>query len=420
MPILLGAIADDFTGATDLCNTLVRGGMRTVQMIGVPESGFAVPEADAVVVALKSRTSPSAEAVEQSLAALAWLQRQGAEQIIFKYCSTFDSTERGNIGPVADALAQALDVPLALVCPAFPETGRTIYRGHLFVGDTLLSDTHMRDHPLTPMRDSDLVRLMAMQAQGKVGLVRWDTIEAGAEAVRRAFQELAADDYRYAVADTLKDEHLRTLGRAAADHRLITGGSGIALGLPDNFLNAGRLVASAASDALPPVAGREAVLSGSCSAATQGQVKVMAAARPAFALDPMKDPEQQTADALAWAAERLEKGPVLIYATAPPEKVQAAQAELGATVAAERVEGMMASLARGLVARGVRRLVVAGGETSGAVVQALGVRGLRIGRQIAPGVPCTVSLDAEPLALALKSGNFGDEQFFTRALETMP
>jgi uncharacterized protein YgbK (DUF1537 family) len=420
MPILLGAIADDFTGATDLCNTLVRGGMRTVQTIGVPEPGLGVPEADAVVVALKSRTSPSAEAVEQSLAALAWLRQQGVEQIIFKYCSTFDSTEKGNIGPVADALAEALDARIALVCPAFPETGRTIYRGHLFVGDALLSDTHMRDHPLTPMCDSNLVRLMASQSKEKVGLLRWNAIEAGAEVARRALEELANAGYRYAVADALKDEHLLILGRAASDHRLITGGSGIALGLPDNFLKAGRLTASQASDVLPSVRGHEAVLSGSCSAATQKQVEVMKAEQPAFELDPMRDPQQQTAEALGWAAERLEKGPVLIYATAPPEKVRAAQAELGADIAAERVEGMMAGLARGLFERGVRRLVVAGGETSGAVVQALGVRALRIGAQIAPGVPCTVSLGTEPVAMALKSGNFGDEQFFRRALEAMP
>jgi 3-dehydrotetronate 4-kinase len=421
MPILLGAVADDFTGATDLCNTLVKGGMRTVQAIGVPPEGLDLPEADAVVVALKSRTCPPDEAVAASLQALAWLREAGARQTLFKYCSTFDSTERGNIGPVADALMEALGAGIAVVCPAFPETGRTIYRGHLFVGDALLSDTHMRDHPLTPMRDSSLVRLMGRQTRHKVGLVRWDAVARGAEAVREALAGLRAEGCRYAVADALEDGHLRTLGHACADAALVTGGSGIALGLPDNFKARSLLAADAVPDAVPSVPGPGAVLSGSCSAATRAQVAAFAARRPAFRLDPLREPGPQTEEALAWATARLGGGPVLVYATAAPEEVRAAQERLGTEAAAQRVEAMMAAVARGLTERGVRRLVIAGGETSGAVVQALGVRALRIGPQIDPGVPCTVTVgDGPPLALALKSGNFGGEGFFLKALETMP
>jgi uncharacterized protein YgbK (DUF1537 family) len=325
--------------------------------------------------------------VQLSLDALAWLRRAGARQILFKYCSTFDSTDKGNIGPVADALLDALGSDFTIACPAFPEAGRTIYRGHLFVGDALLSDTHMRDHPLTPMRDSNLVRLLARQTPAKVGLVRWDAIAAGAGTVREAFARLRAEGCRYAITDALEDEHLRTLGQACADLPLVTGGSGIALGLPDNFRAAGQLHAGAAPDAVPRVEGLSAVVSGSCSAATRAQVAAMAARHPALKLDPLGDPDAQVRDALAWAGERLEQGPVLVYATASPEEVRAAQERLGTEVAAARVEGMLAGVARGLVERGVRRLVVAGGESSGAVVQALPVKALRIGGQIDPGVP---------------------------------
>lgn len=419
MAVLLGAVADDFTGATDLCNTLVKGGMRTVQAIGVPPAGLEVPEADAVVVALKSRTCPPEEAVRLSLDALAWLRAAGARQVLFKYCSTFDSTERGNIGPVADALADALDARIAIACPAFPETGRTVYRGHLFVGDALLSDTPMRDHPLTPMRDSSLVRLMAAQTGRKVGLVRWDAVARGVGAVRDALAALAAEGCRYAVADALEDEHLHTLGEACADHPLITGGSGIALGLPANFRALGLLGEGGAPDEVPTVGGPGAVLSGSCSAATRAQVAAMAKERPALKVDPMEEPGRQVAAALDWAGEQLGDGPVLVYATAAPEEVRAAQERLGAAAAAARVEEVMAGVARGLVERGVRRLVVAGGETSGAVVQALGVKALRIGPQIDPGVPATVSVGEPALALALKSGNFGGEGFFLKALGAM-
>jgi uncharacterized protein YgbK (DUF1537 family) len=425
MGVLLGAIADDFTGATDLCNTLVRRGMRTVQLIDVPTADTALPDAEAVVVALKSRTIPAPDAVRMSLAALRWLKQAGARQVLFKYCSTFDSTDQGNIGPVAEALLDALDSDFTLFCPAFPELGRSIYKGYLFVGDVLLSESGMRDHPLTPMRDPSLARVLQRQTKGRVGLVQQAIVAQGPAAISGAFDDLRRAGFRHAIVDAIADRDLETIGEAAADLPLITGGSGIALGLPGNFRRQGLLGEGRGADALPSIKGAAAVLSGSCSQATQAQVAYMGERRPKFTIDPIAAGAagDVVEAALEWATPRLGKQPILISATAPPEQVAAIQEALGRERAGVLVEGILADIARGLVARGVRRLIVAGGETSGAVVQALGIRGLRIGRQIDPGVPWTVSLPGSPgepaLALALKSGNFGAEDFFLRAFDML-
>jgi len=421
MTVLLGAIADDFTGATDLCNTLVRRGMRTVQLIDVPAPGTEVADAEAVVVALKSRTIPAAEAVDKSLAALAWLRKAGARQILFKYCSTFDSTDAGNIGPVAEALMEALGTDFTLFCPAFPEAGRTIYRGYLFVGDVLLSESGMRDHPLTPMRDPSLLRVLQRQTRGRVGLVPQYDVARGAQAIGDAFASLQQAGFRHAIVDAIEDHDLEAIGEAAADFPLITGGSGIALGLPENFRRQGLLGEGRGADALPRVAGAEAVLSGSCSEATRAQVAHMRERVPVFTIDPVAAAAGRNIaeEALAWATPWLGDRPVLISATAPPEEVAAIQEVLGRERAGALVEGILAAIARGLVARGARRLVIAGGETAGAIVQALGVDGLRIGRQIDPGVPWTMSLGEPALALALKSGNFGAPDLFTRAFSVL-
>ncbi|MCC8404025.1 four-carbon acid sugar kinase family protein [Paraburkholderia sp. MMS20-SJTN17] len=427
-PALLGCIADDFTGATDLANMLVRGGMRTVQTIGVPASNETRNEAlgaDALVVALKSRTIPAADAVAQSLAALDWLRAQGCRQFFFKYCSTFDSTDAGNIGPVTDALLKTLSGEFAgraaftIACPAFPENGRTIFRGHLFVGDALLNESGMENHPLTPMRDANLVRVLQRQTQSKIGLVRYDAVARGDAAVRAAFDALRADGVRIAIADAVSDADLHTLGAACADLALITGGSGVALGLPANFRRAGLLGEPANAAQLPRVEGLSAVLAGSASKATNAQVAAWCATRPAFRLDPLAAARgaDVVGEALEFAQQRfVHAEPALIYATATPDEVKTVQRELGVNEAGHLVETMMASIARGLRERGVRKFVVAGGETSGAVVQALGVRMLRIGAQIDPGVPATATTDAQPLALALKSGNFGATDFFDKAL----
>lgn len=417
---LLGCIADDFTGATDLANMLVRGGMRTVQVIGVPAADAELEAADAVVVALKSRTTPAAEAVSESLAALAWLRQRGCRQFFFKYCSTFDSTAEGNIGPVAEALQEALDCDFTLACPAFPETGRTLFRGHLFVQDQLLSESGMQHHPLTPMGDANLVRVLQAQSRGKVGLLRYDQVAQGPEAVRQAIARLRESGHRLAIADALSDADLHTLGAACAELPLVTGGSGIAQGLPENFRRAGLLDKHDAA-ALDLPAGGEAVLAGSASHATNGQVAAwLEAGRPALRLDPLAlaQGDDSIDAALAWAHEQDQA--VLIYATSPADEVKAIQRELGVARAGELVERALGLIARGLFDSGVRRLVVAGGETSGAVVQALGVQALRIGAQIDPGVPATLGqVQGEPLALALKSGNFGSRDFFAKALRQL-
>ena len=428
---LLGCIADDFTGATDLANMLVRGGMRTVQAIGVPdtpEMAVAAGDADALVIALKSRTIAAADAVSQSLAALAWLRAQGCRQFFFKYCSTFDSTDAGNIGPVAEALLDALaDLPgsgFTIACPAFPENGRTVYRGHLFVADALLNESGMENHPLTPMRDPNLVRVLGRQVHGNVGLVRYDAVARGSDAVRASFEAERAAGARIAIADAISDNDLHTLGAACADMALVTGGSGIALGLPENFRRAGLLSETRDAAALPRVDGRAVVLAGSASKATNAQVAAWRESRPALRIDPLAlaRGEPLVERAVAFARERFEAStpePVLIYATATPDEVRAVQRELGIERAGSLVEAALASIARALLAVGVRRFVVAGGETSGAVVQALGVRALQIGPQIDPGVPATVSIGAIPLALALKSGNFGSVDFFEKALRQL-
>lgn len=415
---LLGCIADDFTGATDLASMLVKNGMRAVQVIGVPDAGPPVPEADAIIVALKSRTAPVRQAVGESLAALDWLKSAGCSQFFFKYCSTFDSTEAGNIGPVADALVEALGCGFALACPAFPVNGRSVYMGHLFVGGVLLNESGMEKHPLTPMTDANLVRVLSRQTEGTVGLVPYATVDQGAAAIRKAMTGLKEQGRRYAIVDAVSDAHLQAIGEAAENHALITGGSGIAIGLPENFRRAGKLAVSGDPGALPEVEGHTAVLAGSCSRATLFQIGRARERLPTLQLDALATPDARALakQALDWVEGKLGAVPVLIAASAPPETVAALQAKLGREAAGALIEDALAEVAEGLVARGVRNLVVAGGETSGAVVTRLGVRSLRIGGEIDPGVPWTLAQGSGPaMKLALKSGNFGAPDFFLKA-----
>jgi uncharacterized protein YgbK (DUF1537 family) len=421
--MLLGAIADDFTGATDLASMLVRGGMRTVQLIGVPLPGEPAPDADAVVVALKSRTAPVKQAVEDSLAALAWLRDGGCQQFFFKYCSTFDSTDAGNIGPVADALVAALGCGFALACPAFPANARSVYQGHLFVGSVLLNESGMEHHPLTPMTDANLVRVLSRQTDGTVGLVQYATVEQGAMAIRQAMTALKEQGRRYAIIDAVSNSHLIAIGEAAEHHALITGGSGVAMGLPANFLRAGKLSERSDAALLPNVTGHAAVLAGSCSRATLGQLGFARDHAPVLQLDPFVTPDaaQMIAAARGWITDKLGATPIVIAASAPPDKVTALQQRLGRDAAGALIEQTLAGIAQDLVARGVRRLVVAGGETAGAVVSRLGVHSLRIGAEIDPGVPWTYAEGgAAPLLLSLKSGNFGARDFFLKAFEVLP
>ncbi len=416
--MLLGAIADDFTGATDLANNLVRSGMRTLQTIGVPDHPLP-DEVDAVVVALKSRTVPAGEAVAQSLAALEWLKRAGCRQFYFKYCSTFDSTPQGNIGPVAEALMDALGANIAIACPAFPANARTVYMGNLFVGELPLSESGMRNHPLTPMTDANLVRVLQAQSRGRVGLVAWPCVAQGEQAIRARMAALAAEGVRLAVVDAITDADLFAIAAACAGHALITAGSGVAIGLPENFRRQGLLAPCENAALLPHIPGPAAVVSGSCSQATNGQVAHwIASGRPAIRIDPFEIARGSdvVGQGLRQAAPLLASGPVLFYATAAPGEVKSVQAQLGVAEAGAMVEQALARIARGLVGLGVTRLVVAGGETAGAVVQALGVSVLKIGPQIDPGVPWTATQSAHPILLALKSGNFGAPDFFVKSL----
>jgi uncharacterized protein YgbK (DUF1537 family) len=415
--MLLGAIADDFTGASDLANTLTRQGMRTVQTVGVPAS--APLDADACVVSLKSRSIAAEEAVRQSVQACRWLRAHGARQIIFKYCSTFDSTPEGNIGPVAEALLRELDAPVAAVCPAFPVNGRTIYQGHLFVGDRLLSESGMERHPLNPMNDPDLRRWLGHQTRLPGGHVPLSVVARGAAAIGDALAREAAAGRRLVVVDAAADEDLFAIGAAVAGHVLVTGGSGIALGLPQNFVREG-LIGLAPSNS-QPIAGAGVVLSGSCSTATREQVEAYLRNHPGFAVDPeaVLDREVTAEGIVQSLLPRLAEGPI-VHSTMEPRRVAQIQDRLGRETVAHALESLFGSLAERLVGAGVRRLVVGGGETAGAVVQALRVDQMAIGPEIDPGVPALYARSpGGPIGLALKSGNFGSTDFYAKALSML-
>lgn len=419
MRLKLGCIADDFTGATDLANNLVRSGMRVVQTIGVPTEPLRV-DVDAVVVALKSRTIPAAEAVAQSLQALQWLQAQGAQQIYFKYCSTFDSTPEGNIGPVTEALMAALATDFTIATPAFPDNGRTVFKGYLFAGHVLLNESGMQNHPLTPMTDANLVRVMQAQTKRQVGLISHTVVANGPEAIRQCMADLRAEGVGVAIVDATSNDDLLRLAPALKDMPLVTAGSGVAIGLPANW---GLAPTNTASE-LPTASGFQAIVSGSCSQATHRQVALFKAqGGAALALDPLQltgDMQGLVGQVMAWAQPRLSHGPVLVYSTAQPQAVQAIQSRLGVAESGALVEQALASVARALVHAGVRQLVVAGGETSGACVQALGITQMQIGLQIDPGVPwCHAGCDAGMLHIALKSGNFGTDDFFSKAFTVL-
>jgi uncharacterized protein YgbK (DUF1537 family) len=420
----LGCIADDYTGASDLANTLTRCGLRTVQTIGVPADNLDLPEVDAVVVSLKSRSIEAGLAVSRSGAAEKWLRGRGADHVLFKICSTFDSTDAGNIGPVMDALRADSGDTIVLVTPAFPGTGRTVYQGNLFVGSVPLNESPLKDHPLNPMHDSNLVRVLARQSRTRVGLVGLADIARGPDAVRARLADLSGKGFGAAIADAVFDGDLETIGAVALDHHVSVGASGIGLGLARALVASGKVksnVPDAVSDA--PVGGPAACLAGSCSQATLAQIASAEAAMPVLHLDP----EQAVAGrdearrALAWARERLKDGPVLIASSSTPDQVAALQARHGRDAAGHAIEQAMADIAEGLVQSGVRRLVVAGGETSGAVVDRLKIPGFLVGAEIAPGVPVLRAVGASDggMLLALKSGNFGGPEFFSDALKLM-
>lgn len=420
--MLLGVIADDFTGASDIANTLARGladsgGLRTVQYLGVPD-GKADPAVEAGVIALKSRSIDAGAAVEQSLAALKWLRDQGCGQIVFKYCSTFDSTPQGNIGPVAEALAEALNVKGVVACPAFPGAGRTVYQGHLFVKDRLLNESGLQNHPLNPMTDADIRRWLRLQTKSEVGHVDIATVRQGAAAIEAALQENGRQGRTLAIVDAVTDGDLVAIGRAAAAHPLVTGGSGIAIGLAANLIERGLAAGTGAIDF--GIEGPEAILAGSCSGATREQVDIHRRDHPALAIDVsgVMDGSVTAAELTSFLIGNEGRAP-MVFSSSTPQDVQAMQARFGREKVAMALDALFAQTARALVEAGIRRLVVAGGETSGAVVSALDLGALAIGAEIDPGVPVLLSGGERPVALALKSGNFGAPDFFTKALERL-
>ncbi|GLR97098.1 MULTISPECIES: 3-oxo-tetronate kinase [Bradyrhizobium] len=422
MTLAVGCIADDYTGASDLANTLTRAGLRTVQTIGVPADDLALPEVDAVVVSLKSRSIEAGLAVSRSRAAETWLRGRGAGHVLFKICSTFDSTDAGNIGPVMDALRADCGEAVVLVTPAFPETGRTVYQGNLFVGAVPLNESPLKDHPLNPMHDSNLVRVLARQSRTQIGLVDLATVTRGAEAVRARLAELAGKGIGAAIIDAVFDRDLETIGLVAAEHRLSVGASGIGLGLARALVSTGKVSATATSDAGAPVGGSAACLAGSCSQATLQQIANAERIMPVLHLDPDRiiTGAGEAQRALEWARPRLAEGPVLIASSSTPDQVAALQARHGRDAAGHAIEQAMADIAESLVKSGVRRLIVAGGETSGAVVDRLKIPGFLVGVEIAAGVPVLRAVGAESdMLLALKSGNFGGAEFFSDALRLM-
>lgn len=423
MSIVLGCVADDYTGASDLANTLTKAGLRTVQTIGIPSGDLVLSDVDAVVVALKSRSIPASDAVSQSRAAAGWLRANGARHLLFKICSTFDSTDAGNIGPVMDALRADTGAASVLVTPAFPETGRTVYFGNLFVGALPLNESPLKDHPLNPMHDANLVRVLSRQSATPVGLVDLKAVNAGTDAIRTRLRDLAAQGTPAAIIDAVFDTDLEAIGTAALDHPLSVGASGLGLGLARALKAAGHGATPGLAETHVGVAGAVAAIAGSCSAATLEQIDRAEGFMPVLRLSPealMTDPDTTLADALDWANSYLVEGPVLIATSGTPDEVAAIQARFGRSESGLAIEHASARLAAGLVERGVRRLIVAGGETSGACVDSLGIRAFAVGPEIAAGVPLLRTVGYAPaMLLALKSGNFGGPDFFAKALDAM-
>ncbi|MBY5649262.1 four-carbon acid sugar kinase family protein [Rhizobium leguminosarum] len=425
MAIFLGSIADDYTGASDLANTLTKNGLRTVQTVGIPDPSLALPDVDAVVVSLKIRSIPASDAVTAATSAERWLRQRGAGHVLYKICSTFDSTDAGNIGPVTEALSEAAGGGVVLVTPAFPETGRTVYLGHLFVGGQPLNESPLKDHPLNPMHDANLVRVLTRQSRNAVGLIDLTCIAAGAGAVKARLDTLSKAGVTAAIADAIFESDLETLGEVALETPVSTGASGLGLGLARALVRSGRISSSGATtaDAIRPVGGLSAIVAGSCSKATLHQLDIAERSMPVLRLDPerlLAGPDEIAA-AISWAGERISTGPVVVAASAAPETVSRLQSLYGREASGHAIETATSIITAELVERGVRRLVIAGGETSGAAVDRLAIPAFLIGPEIAPGVPVlrTIGNAQGDMLLALKSGNFGGEDFFTAALAMM-
>ena len=420
MTTFLGCIADDFTGATDLASMLARSGVNVSLRIGVPLS---TPEntAEIEVIALKTRSISASKAIEESLSALKWLKEAGAKKYFFKYCSTFDSTAEGNIGPVSEALMNELKVDQTIYCPAFPENGRSIYMGNLFVGQKLLSESSMKDHPLTPMNDSNLMRLLSAQVSRRVGLADQIVVNSGVNSLKEKLISLKENDVPHVIVDAVADTDLDTIASACQDMDFITGGSALAMPLAEFYKASGKISANDNSFMNKKLNTGSIILSGSCSEMTIIQVKnFIQRGAAAFQLDPIDLAENGVKKVLDWLSSQDFTKNTIIYATSDPDTVKKVQAELGVDMAGKIVEQGLSECAIAARELGIKNFIIAGGETSGAITKALNVRQLDIGIEIAPGVPWTFSGKRNnQIALSLKSGNFGSEEFFTEALNKL-
>jgi 3-dehydrotetronate 4-kinase len=421
MGILLGCIADDYTGASDLANTITKAGLRTIQTIGLPEGDLPISNIDAVVVSLKSRSILPAEAVEKSLQAYRWLRANGASHVLFKICSTFDSTDAGNIGPVMDALQSDSGDSIVVVTPAFPETQRTVYQGNLFVGQVPLNESPLKDHPLNPMHDANLMRVLDRQSRAKISLINIATVRKGAEAIRSQLDRLAQAGVTAAIVDAIEDSDLTPIGAVALNSKLSVGASGLGLGLAQALVRRGAKNALRAASFDEPVGGPAVCLAGSCSQATLAQIASAEKKMPVLRLkaERFMSTTEEVCNAISWALAHLEKSPVVISSSSSPDDLKALQSRFGVEASGRTIEQSLATIAEHLVGHGLRRLIVAGGETSGAIVDRLKIRAFKVGEEIAPGVPILRSIGPKDrqMAMALKSGNFGDAEFFEKALK---
>jgi uncharacterized protein YgbK (DUF1537 family) len=414
----IGCIADDYTGGTDVAAGLRRAGLRVALAFGAPSPGQTLPDCDAAVVAMKIRTAPVDVASKDVVTAYDWLTSQGARRFYYKYCSTFDSTPRGNIGPLVDLLLRLTGMETSVICPSSPVHGRTVYQGHLFVGDRLLSESPLRDHPLTPMTDPDLVRFLARQTAGRVGLVSWPEVAAGPSGVRHAVDRLARSGVRHVVTDAISADDLRTIASGMQDRALLTGGAGLAEAwgqhVHDRLYDGQNRPVGEAKSQVP--AGDTLVLAGSCSAATLAQVAEAKAAFPSHRLDPVRtpDPARMLEEARGWLHAQPSGRPRLVYSSATPAERDAGIAAMGSRTP-EHLEDVLGALAADAAAAGTRRFVVAGGETSGAVVTALGIRQVLVEEELEAGVPWCTTEGRHPLRLLLKSGNFGSSRLLVEA-----
>ncbi|WP_439496343.1 3-oxo-tetronate kinase [Bosea sp. (in: a-proteobacteria)] len=416
MALVFGAIADDLTGGLELAAMLCAQGVACEFVTDAAEPA----QAQAIVVARRTRVADPAFARDEFTRIGSWLRDQGARQIFFKYCATFDSTPAGNIGPCADALRAITGGGLTAFCPSFPEAGRRVFQGHLFADDRLISESSKRYDPLTPMTDPDLVRVLQQQTATSVGLIPQQVVRDGLAAMERHCAGLVGRGIGFALADAATPEDLAAIAELTMAWPLMTGNSSVAAYYPALWRRAG-LVGEAQKALLPAIAGPGVVLAGSCAEKTLKQLEIFAQSRPVLTIDPgeFSDPKAACAQALDWALPRLAAGPVAIATSAGPEQVAALQERLGRREAAARAETILSLLAQRLREAGVRRFLIAGGETSGAILDGFGITRLTVGAYRAPGISHAVADGAEPLAFCLKSGKLGPDDMFLPMLETM-